>query len=100
MAEGQTARWRNRRQAKAAGMPKSDSGKPEMDAIAERDYTTSADSGENRPPLPEDSRVRIGQNLRALYNQVIEQPVPENLLRLLRDLADRESGGKGGEGQY
>lgn len=65
-----------------------------MDAIAETDNTARANSATGRPPLPEDSRLRIGQNLRALYNQVVEQPVPEDLLRLLRDLEERENKGR------
>ena len=97
MAEWQPGSWRSGRQVKTTSRKKGDAGKPEMDAIAESDITAGADSETDRPRLSEDTRTRIGQNLRALYNLVVEQPVPESLLKLLRDLGEKERASKKGK---
>jgi hypothetical protein len=67
---------------------KDESGKPEMDAI-----TTQAGEkawGGEQPRLPEEIQNKIGEQLRALYNQVAEEPVPEHLLQLLKRLEAEE----------
>lgn len=91
MAEGHKVRRRDKK-VSVIGKSQVNPGKPEMDAIAETDITRGSGAGshEDAPSLPQDSRVRIGQNLRALYNQIVEQPVPEDLLKLLRELEQRE----------
>lgn len=55
--------------------------------------THSAKTG---PALNRDIQIKIGQQLRAVYDDIVDQGVPDRFVDLLRDL-DRE-GGKGGAG--
>lgn len=59
-----------------------------MDAIATQ-FGEKARGGK-RPQLPEEIQNRIGEQLRAQYHQVAEEPVPEHLLQLLRRLEAEE----------
>jgi hypothetical protein len=42
--------------------------------------------------LDPDIEVRIGGQLRALYDEVVNEPIPERFLRLLHDLERRRTG--------
>jgi hypothetical protein len=50
----------------------------------------AASEGRMEPELQD----HIGRQLRAVYNQILEEPVPERFLKLLADLQDKQSGGK------
>ena len=61
-----------------------DSGKPE-----------SQDSMFKRPPRPEarlgrEAQIRIGEQLRAMYNSFVNQGVPEHLADLVRRLSEED----------
>lgn len=60
----------------------------DMDAITTKDGGSllSAD----HPRLPEDIQNKIGQQLRAVYNRIAEEPVPDHLLKLLKRLDEKE----------
>lgn len=42
------------------------------------------------PPLPQDVQVRIGDKLKTMYQEILEQPVPDRFKELLAEL-DNES---------
>ena len=47
--------------------------------------------GDGMPPEPKfdrSSRTRIGQGLRAMYDNLIREPLPEHLLELMNYAAD------------
>lgn len=44
------------------------------------------------PPLPRDAQTRIGLKLKALYNDVANEPVPDRFRQLLEDLERRSDG--------
>ena len=55
---------------------------------------------QNRPstedvaiPLPTDVQAFIGRQLRAVYNDVVNEPVPDRFVKLLEEL-ERKQGGK------
>ena len=49
---------------------------------------TGAVDGALEPEL----QAHIGRQLRAMYNEVINEPVPDRLLRLLQDLERKQAG--------
>ena len=58
------------------------------------DVKSDADKGEAR--LTRDIQIKIGQQLRAMYTDVVDQGVPDRFVELLRQL-DEEGGKKGKE---
>lgn len=59
-----------------------------MDAITTK-HGGSPLSAEH-PRLPKDIQNKIGQQLRAVYNRIAEEPVPDHLLKLLKRLDEKE----------
>lgn len=54
---------------------------------------TGGGSGDGIPPEPKldrSSRTRIGQGLRAMYDDLIREPLPEHFLELLNSAVDPE----------
>ncbi|QRM28250.1 NepR family anti-sigma factor [Microvirga sp. VF16] len=47
------------------------------------------------PKLDSGSQKRIGDQLRAMYDELMQQPVPDRFKELL-DQLDKKNGGKGG----
>jgi hypothetical protein len=58
------------------------------------DVKSDTDKGEAR--LTRDIQIKIGQQLRAMYTDVVDQGVPDRFVELLRQL-DEEGGKKGKE---
>jgi hypothetical protein len=48
-----------------------------------------ANSG-NIPTARADMHTYIGRQLRALYDEIVNEPIPENLVRLLEDLDQKK----------
>ena len=48
----------------------------------------AAPAGRMEPELQD----HIGRQLRAVYDQILEEPVPDRFLKLLADLQDKQSG--------
>jgi Anti-sigma factor NepR len=43
-------------------------------------------------PLPASVQDMIGRRLKTIYQDIVQQPVPENLLQLLTELETKERG--------
>ena len=54
---------------------------------------TSVEAALDDPVLGEDLQVHIGRKLRAVYDEVANEAVPERFLRLLDEL-ERKQGGR------
>jgi hypothetical protein len=50
------------------------------------------DAGENDFKLDESAQQLIGQHLKAVYDEIVQQPVPDQFLRLLDELERKERG--------
>lgn len=63
------------------------SGKPSLDALAD-----AREDSPSEPTIDRASQTRIGDNLRSMYNELMQQPVPDRLMELLGrlDQGDRE----------
>ena len=57
---------------------------------------SSSSKNPSEPALDRAIQSRIGDQLRAMYDQLAEQPVPDRFLELLGQL-DKGSGDKGGK---
>jgi Anti-sigma factor NepR len=57
--------------------------------------TSSSDKLATDPKLDSGSQKRIGDQLRAMYDELMQQPVPDRFRDLL-DQLDKKNGGKGG----
>jgi hypothetical protein len=63
------------------------------------DMKSTAETIPNPPPLPQDAileadvQVQIGRQLRAVYDQVVGEGVPERFLRLLEELERKKAEG-------
>jgi Anti-sigma factor NepR len=55
----------------------------------------SSDKLATDPKLDSGSQRRIGDQLRAMYDELMQQPVPDRFKDLLAQL-DKKNGGKGG----
>ncbi len=44
------------------------------------------------PGLPPDIQDKIGQQLRAIYDEVADKPIPDKFVQLLKELKDKEKG--------
>jgi hypothetical protein len=51
-----------------------------------------ADSAVLQPSLGPDLQALIGHQLRAVYHEVLNEPVPDRFVRLLQELATKEAG--------
>ncbi len=52
----------------------------------------------NPPGLPPDARNKIGQRLKTMYDNVVQQPVPDRFVQLLDELdSKRKRGGHDAE---
>jgi hypothetical protein len=69
----------------AAKGPRSDGGSGACDAPVSNDRKLAADDPVQRA---------IGEGLRAVFDEVVRQPVPERFAELLRKLAEQEHDGK------
>lgn len=45
----------------------------------------------DEPRLDDASQTAIGRQLRAVYSEIVQQPVPDNFLRLLEELERKET---------
>lgn len=60
-------------------------------------FKTDDDNGSTRPPSAASQRTRrkpsiqdhIGQELRAMYDEVLQQPIPDRFLDLLKALDEK-----------
>ena len=52
--------------------------------------TTHASSADQSITIDEPTQALIGHRLKAVYAEIVEQPVPERLLRLLEELERKE----------
>lgn len=88
MAEGRPQQRPKDRRRHTSEEQVKKSGTSKMDAIA----TQTDEMGPNadEPRLSEDVQNRIGEQLRALYDQIVEEPVPDHLLKLLKRLEAKE----------
>jgi hypothetical protein len=50
----------------------------------------ASDQEESHPRLGADLQAMIGQQLRAVYHEILSEPVPERFVRLLESLATKE----------
>ena len=57
--------------------------------------TSSSDKLATDPKLDSGSQKRIGDQLRAMYDELMQQPVPDRFKDLL-DQLDKKNGSKGG----
>jgi hypothetical protein len=64
----------------------SDSGASDRGASDRR----ASDQEESHPRLGADLQAMIGQQLRAVYHEILSEPVPERFVRLLESLATKE----------
>jgi hypothetical protein len=65
----------------------------EGEITVEGTFALASAPGGGRPPEPKLdslSRIRIGQGLRAIYSDLIREPLPAHLLTLLNQAADPE----------
>lgn len=53
-------------------------------------HVTATGSVRSGPTLNRDIQTKIGQQLRAVYDDIVDQGVPDRFIELLRDL-DREA---------
>lgn len=51
------------------------------------------------PPLPQDVQVRIGDKLKALYQEVVQQPVPDRFKELLAQLDKGQAASSASSGE-
>lgn len=49
-----------------------------------------SEGGEDDIRIDEAAQALIGQHLKAIYSEIVQQPVPEELLKLLEDLERKE----------
>lgn len=56
--------------------------------------SNQTDSKPASAKLGRDIQARIGEQLRAMYNGLVQQPVPERFVDLLKKLEDRDSESK------
>jgi hypothetical protein len=68
---------------RAAGMTKDQS----------RELRGATTLGTAASALDQDIQVRIGRQLRALYDEVVDEPIPDRFLKLLQDLERRRASG-------
>ena len=53
----------------------------------------------NKSPSLDEARLRqqaIGQRLRQMFDEVVNEPVPDEFMEILRRADERGSGGRGG----
>lgn len=84
MDEKSPVRHSKGRKGRAAGRMLKKSGRPEMNAIPTHAGEAALATG--RPRLSQETQNRIGEQLRALYNHIVEEPLPEHLRELLKRL--------------
>jgi len=54
----------------------------------------SAGKAEHAGRMEPELQDHIGRQLRAVYDEILEEPVPERFRKLLADLQDKQSGGR------
>ena len=55
------------------------------------DHPTHDPDVVDEPRLDDASQSAIGRQLRAVYSEIVQQPVPDNFLRLLEELERKET---------
>lgn len=50
----------------------------------------AADGARSPVKLEDTAQALIGQHLRALYGEIVREPVPDHLIKLLQDLERKE----------
>ena len=60
-----------------------------MTGQSERDRR-AANGSRNEPRIDRQSQDRIGQELQAMYRELVEEPIPDRILDVLRALEARE----------
>lgn len=61
----------------------------------ERKMTSQPLSDEASPPqgyIPPELQDHIGRQLRAVYNDILEEPIPDRFLKLLAELKNKQDG--------
>ena len=53
---------------------------------------STAGADDHQPHLGPDLQAMIGQQLRAVYHEVLNEPVPDRFVRLLEALAAKQAG--------
>lgn len=66
---------------------------PEASLVSIPNESEREKQSREAPSLPADAQNRIGQRLKAMYDNVVQQPVPDRFAQLLEQL---EGKGKGG----
>lgn len=64
------------------------------EASSPREFRSPAQGGGGRSRLEPRVQSALGRELRAMYDGVVSQPVPDRFVELLSALEDRESNGK------
>ncbi len=65
------------------------------DASSPREVRSPAQGGGSRAQLEPRVQSALGRELRAIYDDVVSQPVPDRFVELLNQLDERESSDKG-----
>ncbi len=63
-------------------------GKSRRDPMLQGEGSKSADDGSGK--LDKETQTKIGQQLRAMYDEVVRQGVPDRFAELLKQLEKRE----------
>ena len=71
----------------------SEAGKKDMNSAQETEIADTASSPPGNPGLEPELQDHIGIQLRAVYNEILNEPVPDRFLKLLADL-ERKQGGR------
>ncbi len=87
---GKNDAMKNRRTNFEAVVP--DQGKPETDHMQTRDAMGRPVTPSNKPEarLGREVQARIGQQLRAMYDDVVSEGVPQHITDLVRRLGENE----------
>lgn len=76
-------------------MGERDKGKPQrkdlMNNTMSPDVPRESVASASTPALDDDLQIHIGRQLRAVYDEVARQPVPDRFLRLLEDLERKQA---------
>ena len=67
--------------------------KPDSDGVDDSSMQTRDDLEDNHqaPRLDAKAQVVLGRQLKAFYNEIVHQPVPDEFMRLLDELARKET---------
>ncbi len=69
---------------------KKDRGAPDQKLDGEDGEIVMADDAAGPVKLDDAAQALIGHHLRALYGEIVREPVPDHLIKLLQDLERKE----------